>query len=455
MIDRIAELRAEAEAAIAAAPGTDALEQARVRYLGRKAELPNLLRGVAQLPPEERGAVGTRRQRGAPARSRRAVEARQRRARARRARRAAGRRRRSTSRCPATPAAAGRPPAPADRDPARDRGRLPRPRLPRRRGPGGRDRLLQLRRAQPRRRRTPRGCASDTFYVDDDVVLRTHTSPMQIRAMELQPPPLYIVVPGRTYRRDNDAHAHAAVPPGRGPRGRRGHHARRPQGHAARVRPGDLRRRPRGPPAPALLPVHRAERRGRRLLLQLQGRASCATARAARSARARAGSRSSAPARSTRTSSSTCASYGYDPARIQGFAFGHGHRADRGAQARRARPAAALRQRPALPGAVRLMLLPLSGCTTTATPASTLGRARGAPDDDRHQGRARATRTASAALENFVVGRVLTAERASRTPTGSRVCTRRRRRRATRRRSSAARRTSPPARPSRSRGPAR
>src|SRR4051794_20491505 len=58
MIDRIAELKAEGEAAIAEAAGTDALEQARVRFLGRKAELPNMLRGVAQLPPEERGAVG-------------------------------------------------------------------------------------------------------------------------------------------------------------------------------------------------------------------------------------------------------------------------------------------------------------------------------------------------------------------------------------------------------------
>ena len=36
-------------------------------------------------------------------------------------------------------------------------------------------------------------------------MLRTHTSPMQVRAMELQPPPLYIIVPGRTYRRDTDA----------------------------------------------------------------------------------------------------------------------------------------------------------------------------------------------------------------------------------------------------------
>src|SRR5687768_11267681 len=58
MIDRITELQAEGEAAIAAATATPALEEARIAYLGRKAELPNLLRGVAQLPPEERGAVG-------------------------------------------------------------------------------------------------------------------------------------------------------------------------------------------------------------------------------------------------------------------------------------------------------------------------------------------------------------------------------------------------------------
>jgi phenylalanyl-tRNA synthetase alpha chain len=45
----------------------------------------------------------------------------------------------------------------------------------------------------------------DTFYTADDHVLRTHTSPMQIRAMQAQEPPLYVVIPGRTYRRDNDA----------------------------------------------------------------------------------------------------------------------------------------------------------------------------------------------------------------------------------------------------------
>jgi phenylalanyl-tRNA synthetase alpha chain len=41
--------------------------------------------------------------------------------------------------------------------------------------------------------------------VRDDVVMRTHTSPVQVRAMELQPPPIYIIMPGRVYRRDSDA----------------------------------------------------------------------------------------------------------------------------------------------------------------------------------------------------------------------------------------------------------
>src|SRR3954469_5066892 len=58
MNDRISELRAAGEAAIADAPGSAELEDVRVRFLGRKAELPNLLRGLAALPPEERGAVG-------------------------------------------------------------------------------------------------------------------------------------------------------------------------------------------------------------------------------------------------------------------------------------------------------------------------------------------------------------------------------------------------------------
>lgn len=45
----------------------------------------------------------------------------------------------------------------------------------------------------------------DTFFVTNDVLLRTHTSPVQVRTMEKQRPPVYVIVPGKAYRRDNDA----------------------------------------------------------------------------------------------------------------------------------------------------------------------------------------------------------------------------------------------------------
>jgi phenylalanyl-tRNA synthetase alpha chain len=202
MIERIEELRAEGEAAIAAAGGTAALEEARIAHLGRKAELPNLLRGVAQLPPDERGAVGR-----AANQARRALEA------AVEARRAELER------------------AELDARLARDVVDVTLPGTPA--VPVGRLHLITAMRREiedvflglgfrvaegpeidtvyynfdalnhdamhPARLRT------DTFYTAEDVVLRPHTSPMQVRAMELQPPPLYIIVPGRTFRRDSDA----------------------------------------------------------------------------------------------------------------------------------------------------------------------------------------------------------------------------------------------------------
>jgi len=45
----------------------------------------------------------------------------------------------------------------------------------------------------------------DTFYVDGGMVLRTHTSPIQIRWMETHAPPIRIIAPGRVYRVDSDA----------------------------------------------------------------------------------------------------------------------------------------------------------------------------------------------------------------------------------------------------------
>ena len=44
----------------------------------------------------------------------------------------------------------------------------------------------------------------DTFYLDNGVLLRTHTSPVQIRTMEKQGPPIRIICPGRVYRKDSD-----------------------------------------------------------------------------------------------------------------------------------------------------------------------------------------------------------------------------------------------------------
>ena len=201
MIDRIHELKDEAEAAIAAAASTTALEEARIRYLGRKAELPNLLRGVAELPPEQRGPTGK-----AANQARQALEQQI----ERRAGELAAKEldeRLIQDRVDVT--------LPGDPLPAV--GRLHLLTATRREiedvfiglgfnvaeGPEVETvyynfDALNHDVTHPARART------DTFYVRHDVVMRTHTSPVQIRAMELQPPPIYIIVPGRVYRRDSD-----------------------------------------------------------------------------------------------------------------------------------------------------------------------------------------------------------------------------------------------------------
>ena len=50
----------------------------------------------------------------------------------------------------------------------------------------------------------PARAMHDTFYFDDGLLLRTHTSPVQIRYMQAHKPPLRIIAPGRVYRRDSD-----------------------------------------------------------------------------------------------------------------------------------------------------------------------------------------------------------------------------------------------------------
>jgi phenylalanyl-tRNA synthetase alpha chain len=57
----------------------------------------------------------------------------------------------------------------------------------------------------------PARSPQDTFFIDgrgEEVVLRSETSPVQIRTMETQDPPVYVVCPGRTYRRDTQDATH-------------------------------------------------------------------------------------------------------------------------------------------------------------------------------------------------------------------------------------------------------
>ncbi len=192
----------EAKRAIRAAASLAELEDLRVRYLGRKSELSQLLRSIGSLPPERRAEVG--KQANAARREletllderggeleRRELE-----------------QRLSADRVDVT--LPGDPPQPL--------GRLHIVSETRRlledvflglgfkvlEGPEVEYdyynfTALNIPPGHPAR------TTMDTFYLDGEVVLRTHTSPMQIRAMEAEGPPLYVVVPGRVYRRDSDA----------------------------------------------------------------------------------------------------------------------------------------------------------------------------------------------------------------------------------------------------------
>jgi len=209
-VDRIAQIRSEAERAIATATDTRALDEVRVQFLGRKAELPNLLRGVASLAPEQRAAMGKAANEARQALER-LIEAR------------------------IEELAAGELQDRLQRD--RIDVTLPADPLPEN---GHLHLITQTRReledvfiglgfniAEGPEVETayynfdalntpvthPSRLMTDTFYIEpaDDIfdpqarLLRVHTSPVQIRAMERQPPPIYIVMPGRVYRPDSDA----------------------------------------------------------------------------------------------------------------------------------------------------------------------------------------------------------------------------------------------------------
>ena len=209
-VDRIEEIRAAAAREVGDAADSAALEEVRVRYLGRKAELPQLLRGVRDLPPDERGAVGK-----AGNQARQAIEA------AIEERTAALEAGELDARLAADAIDVTLP-----GDPPLAPGRLNLITATRREiediflglgftvAEGPEVELVYYNfDALNHNPQHPARQPSDTFYVSDPdallepdaQLLRVHTSPMQVRSMELQPPPLYVVVPGRVYRPDNDA----------------------------------------------------------------------------------------------------------------------------------------------------------------------------------------------------------------------------------------------------------
>jgi phenylalanyl-tRNA synthetase alpha chain len=195
-------LRQEAESAIADATSADALEELRVRYLGRKSELTQTLRSIGELPAEERGPVG---------KTANAVRV---------ALEELLRKRTDELQASELDArlAQDRIDVTLPGDPPQLAGHLHLVTQTRREmedifiglgfnvveGPEVEYdhynfTTLNIPPNNPARD------LQDTFYLSPEVVLRTHTSPMQTRSMEQKEPPIYIVIPGRVYRRDNDA----------------------------------------------------------------------------------------------------------------------------------------------------------------------------------------------------------------------------------------------------------
>jgi phenylalanyl-tRNA synthetase alpha chain len=231
MLDRIEEIRGEVTAAIEAAAGTADLEELRVRYLGRKAELTTILRGIAELPAEERGKVGA----GANA-VRKELEA-SIEARAGALDTSELETRLAEDRVDVT--LPGAPPQPVGHihlitrttrqiedvmaglgyrvmegpEVEHDYYNFTALNHP----PGHPARMLQdtfyispgssapapSRESDSDAQSLPRSEPGEVWV--PDLLLRTHTSPVQVRAMESQPPPIFMIAPGKVYRRDSDA----------------------------------------------------------------------------------------------------------------------------------------------------------------------------------------------------------------------------------------------------------
>ena len=196
----IAPLQDAALAAIAAAPDLAGLDQVRVRYLGKSGELTALLKQLGTLPKEERPAAGQLINDAKDAVAA-AVEARK-----SVLEQVALSARLASSRVDVTLPGRGQRPGglhPVTRTLRRIERLFAEAGFAVAEGPEVETayhnfEALNIPEHHPAR------AMHDTFYFDAELLLRTHTSPVQIRVMSEQAPPLKIIAPGRVYRCDSD-----------------------------------------------------------------------------------------------------------------------------------------------------------------------------------------------------------------------------------------------------------
>ena len=82
---------------------------------------------------------------------------------------------------------------------------------------------------------------TDTFYITDNTILRTQTSPVQARTLLTKEPPMKVMSPGRVYRSIAGRYALSGIPSGGGSRRRRRDHYGRSEGYSGRIRQADVR----------------------------------------------------------------------------------------------------------------------------------------------------------------------------------------------------------------------
>ena len=203
MLAAIAAIREAALARVAAATTSEELATLRVQYLGKKGELTQVLRGMGKLPPDERPRVGQ-----LANQVREELERALREAGEKLSRQEQERRLRAEALDVTLP---GRPVTTGHRHPLYQvlneiKAVFIGLGFDVAEGPEVESdyynfEALNLPKDHPARD------MQDSFYITEDVLLRTHTSPVQARVMEARRPqvPIRIIAPGKVYRRDDDA----------------------------------------------------------------------------------------------------------------------------------------------------------------------------------------------------------------------------------------------------------